>query len=154
MHYWELFQESTITTGLEGKTKDALLREMTDLLVEAKALTKKEGSKAFDLLKKREQAGSTGVGRGVAVPHVKVSGLKTVAAGLGVHRAGIDYRSIDGEAVHLVFCIVRPDQDSDEHLKFLQWVSRLARHQDFRQFAKRAKDEKELLALLKEMASV
>lgn len=154
MHYWELFQESTITTKLEAKTKDALLREMTDLLVEAKALTKKEGSKAFDLLKKREQVGSTGVGRGVAIPHVKLPGAKTVAAALGVHKTGIDYRSVDGETVHVVFCIVRPEQDADEHLKFLQWVSRLARHQDFRQFAKRAGDEKELLALLKEMSGV
>lgn len=154
MHYWELFQEATITTALQAKTKDAVLREMVDLLVEGKALGKKEGTKAFDLLKKREQVGSTGVGRGVAIPHVKLSGAKTVAAGLGIHKEGIDYRSVDGEAVHLVFCIVRPEQDADEHLKFLQWISRLSRHQDFRHFAKRAKDEKEILALLKEMSSV
>ena len=133
---------------------NALLREMVDLLVEAKALSKKEGAKAFELLKKREQVGSTGVGRGVAVPHVKMPGLKTVVAALGVHKTGLDYRSVDGEAVNLVFCVIRPEQDNDDHLKFLQWISRLARHQDFRQFAKRSKDEKELLALLKEMSAV
>lgn len=154
MHYWELFQESTLTTKLESKTKDALLREMTDLLVDAKTLTKKEGTKAFELLKKREQIGSTGIGRGIAFPHVKLPGAKTVAAALGVHKAGLDYRSIDGGAVHVVFCVIRPETDSDEHLKFLQWISRLTRHQDFREFAKRAKDEKELLALLKEMSAV
>ena len=153
MYYWELFREETIVWDLQSKTKDAVLREMLDALVDGKVLSRKEGTKVFDLLKKREQEGSTGIGSGVAIPHVKVPGAKSLCAAFGVHRTGVDYRSVDGEPVHLIFLVIRPVEDAEEHLRFLQWVSKLGRNADFRRFALRAKDASEILSLLKEMSS-
>lgn len=154
MHYWEIFQEEAIFLNLEGKKKEEVLKEIVDGLTEKKLLSKKEATKAYELLKKREQVGSTGIGNAVAIPHVKYPGLDRIVAAVGIHRAGIDYRSIDGHPVKLVVMIIRPEGDSEEHLKFLQWVSKLSRNADFRSFALNAKDEKEILALFKEMASL
>jgi len=153
MHYWELFREEVIVLDLQSKAKEAVLREMVDTLVEGEVLSRKEGTKAFELLKKREQAGSTGIGSGVAIPHVKVPGTKTFHAAFGIHRGGVEYRSIDGEPVHLIFLVLRPEEDAEEHLRFLQWIARLGRNADFRRFALRAKDAQEVLALLKEMSA-
>lgn len=153
MHYWELFEEKFVATKLQSKNKEVLLEELVEVLVAGKAINKKQASKALELLRKREQVGSTGIGSGVAIPHIKLPGLKTVCTAIGIHPEGVDYRSIDGGKVKLAFLILRPEEDHEEHLKLLQWIAKLGRNPDFRSFAIAAKNEAEIVSLLKEMSS-
>ena len=152
MSFAELFTEETIVHPLRAGDRDACFRELLDVLVSTERLTGKESARAFEAVLRREQVGSTGIGNGVAIPHVKLDGVKRLAAVLGVHSTGLDFRAIDGERVQIVFLVVRPADDQGEHLKFLQWVSRLGRNADFRRFLISARSPGEVVALLREMS--
>jgi nitrogen PTS system EIIA component len=149
--YWEHFDPSAVLLELQAKDRDGVLEELLGGLVAAKRLTRKEGEKAHALFRKREALGTTGIGGGVAIPHVRMPGLARVVAALGLSREGIDYRALDGAPVRAVFLIARPEAEEEDHLRFLRWASTLARHRDFLRFALAAKDAPELLALLREL---
>ncbi len=102
-------------------------------------------------LAEREALGSTGIGNGVAVPHVKTDAVTSPVLALGRSVAGIDWSSIDGRPVHVVFMIIVPIEATEHHLALLRWISSLARDADFRRFAKGAETAKELRELLLEM---
>lgn len=150
--FWEVFEPAHIVRDLRAVDREGVLAELVAALVSDGALTKREAERALELLRKREVLGSTGIGGGVAIPHVKVPGLRRIAAALGLSRAGIEYRSVDGAPVRIVFLVVRPAGEEEEHLRFLQWISGLARHRDLARFALAAGDVSEVVALLREFS--
>jgi nitrogen PTS system EIIA component len=152
MSFAALFDESTIVRDLRSEDRDGCFQELLDALVASRRLPKKEAAKALDAIRARERVGSTGIGGGVAIPHVKLEGVPTLAAALGIHRSGVDFRAIDGEAVQIVFFVVRPPDDAADHLRFLRWVSRLGRSRDFKKFVIAANSDVEVLSLLEEMS--
>ncbi|HET6202069.1 MAG TPA: PTS sugar transporter subunit IIA [Planctomycetota bacterium] len=149
--FWDLFDPCAVLLDLQAGDRDGVFAELLGALVAARRLTRKEGERALALFRKREELGTTGIGGGIAIPHVKIPGLARVAAALGLSRAGVDYRSVDGERVRAIFLIARPEAEEEEHLRFLRWVSGLARHRDFLRFALSAKSADELRALLQEL---
>jgi mannitol/fructose-specific phosphotransferase system IIA component (Ntr-type) len=154
MGFAELFTEDTVICGLRSASRDDCFQEMLGKLVEAKRLTAAESELALDAIRKREKVGTTGIGSGVAIPHVKLEGVKRIAAALAIHRDGVDFQAIDGAPVRVVFLVVRPAADDGEHLKFLQWVSRIGRNADFRRFIANATTPAEMLGLLHEMSGI
>jgi mannitol/fructose-specific phosphotransferase system IIA component (Ntr-type) len=107
----------------------------------------------------RETVATTGVGHNIAIPHVKLAGLEQAVASLCVHPAGVEWAAVDGEPVHVLFTVLRPDKagnlhDPERHLEMMRWVARLARERDFRQFALQVRTRTELVDLLKEMSKV
>jgi mannitol/fructose-specific phosphotransferase system IIA component (Ntr-type) len=159
MTHWKLFKAKACSTALCGANKEDVLREIVKNLVAAGAIDEALSTKAFNALVERERVATTGVGQNVAIPHVKLPGLTQTAAALSVHAAGVEWGSVDDEAVHVVFSVLRPDKpgdkhDPEQHLEMMRWISRLARTSDFRRFCLQAKSKSELVDLLREMASV
>lgn len=154
MSFAQLFRQENLVCGLKAADRDGCFVELLDALVANREITKSESAAALEAIRNREKIGSTGIGSGVAIPHVKLPGAKKLAATIGVHAEGVDFNAIDGEPVNVIFLIVRPADDSAEHLKFLQWVSRLARHADFRRFMARTRSTAEMMALMHEMSGV
>ena len=118
----------------------------------------KEGV-APETLAAREELGTTGIGMGVAIPHVKLKGLRSAVCSLSIHSDGLDWQAVDGAPVQILFTVLRPDQAGDEHdperhLEMMNWIARLAREGDFRSFAIRSKTKTDLVNLLKEMSVV
>lgn len=150
--FWEVFEPRCGSAELRAKDRNGALEELLSLLVAGERLSRKEGKKALELLRKREELGSTGIGGGVAIPHVKMEGLGSLAAAFGISRAGLDFRSVDGEPVRVVILVVRPETGSEEHLQFLRWVAQLVRHRDFLRFALACADPAEFVALLREFS--
>src|SRR5262245_23749156 len=111
-----LFTEKTVIPRLQGTAKHDILNEMVDCLVSAGALTSSKRETLIKALRDREKLGSTGVGGGVAIPHVKLDFLKTSMAAVGVAPQGIDYAAIDGEPVYIVFMLISPTDKATEHL--------------------------------------
>ncbi|MCA8978829.1 MAG: PTS sugar transporter subunit IIA, partial [Planctomycetes bacterium] len=114
---------------------------------------------AVEALVAREDLGSTGVGAGVAIPHVKLKGLDRVACSVSIHKEGLEWAAIDGEPVSIFFTVLRPERagdqhDPERHLEMMTWIAKLSRERDFRRFAGRAKTKTELVDLLKEMSAV
>lgn len=84
-----------------------------------------------DAVDERESIMSTGVGNGIAIPHAKVSGLKSAALFVGVLDKAIDYKSFDGIPVDLIFLVVGPNSTNSDHLKILSRLSRLLMNATF-----------------------
>ena len=88
---------------------------------------------------KREELGSTGIGRGVAVPHTKHPSVDRLVGTVAVSRQGVDFASLDGEVVHLFFLLVSPPDRPGDHLRALENISRQLRDDTFCRFLKQAK---------------
>lgn len=113
------------------RTKAEALRTLADLLARGDAsLTVAE---IEDVLVKREELQSTGVGSGVAIPHGSMDRLDRILGALLVCKSPIDFAAIDGEPVSILFAVVGPKRSTGEHLKTLARVSRLLRDDGFRQ---------------------
>jgi len=159
MEFWKLFKTKHCTTKLVAATKEAALEEITDLLIEAGALSAALRGETLKSLLEREKIGSTGVGSNVAVPHVKVRGLDRAIFSLAIHPAGLAWVAVDSQPVHVVFTVLRPEKsgdahDPERHLEILHWIARLSRDPDFRAFAMRVKTKAELVGLLEEKSAV
>jgi mannitol/fructose-specific phosphotransferase system IIA component (Ntr-type) len=159
MNFWKQFKPKSCSVHLKAGTKDEALAEVVDNLIHAEMLPPETREDAVSALLEREKLGSTGVGAGVAIPHVKLRGIERAACSLSVHPEGLFWNAIDGAPVHLLFAVLRPekagaDHDPERHLEMMRWIARLARDADFRRFALRVKTKTELVDLLKEMSAV
>lgn len=159
MTYWKLFKAKSCSVRLTSGTKEEVLAEILAGMVAGRSLEREFIESALEGLLERERLATTGVGQNVAIPHIKVEGLDSVAASLCVHPEGVEWNAIDGEPVQVFFTVLRPVEagprhDPDAHLEMMRWISRLGRERDFRSFALQARTRKELVDLLKEMSHV
>jgi mannitol/fructose-specific phosphotransferase system IIA component (Ntr-type) len=150
MSYSHLFKEKNIIEDLKSVEKKALLEELIDTAVERGLCPKNKKKAVLDSMLEREKLGSTGLGHGIAIPHVKIDGFQGQTSLLARSKSGVDFGAVDGEPVYIFFILVSPLLDAAEHLSILQWISRMARHQDFVSFVKNAKDAKEMLGIINE----
>ncbi|MBK7643499.1 MAG: PTS sugar transporter subunit IIA [Planctomycetes bacterium] len=159
MNFWKTFKPKSCSVHLQALSKEDALAEVVENLIGGESLPAGLKSEAVEALLARERLGSTGVGMGVAIPHVKLKGLERAACCLSVHTGGLEWHALDGAQVHLLFTVLRPDKpgenhDPQRHLEMMQWIARLAREPDFRRFALKVKTKTELVDLLKEMSTV
>jgi mannitol/fructose-specific phosphotransferase system IIA component (Ntr-type) len=159
MSFWKQFKSKACSVNLKASDKDPVLEELVDNLVRSELLEEDQREAALRALREREDLASTGVGMGVAIPHVKLPGLDQATCSLSVHKEGVEWSAIDGAPVNLFFCVLRPERagelhDPEQHVEMMAWIARVAREPDFRRFALAARTKKELLDLLKEMAAV
>lgn len=147
----KLIDDALIDPSLAATDKEATLRMLLARLVEAGRVDKKHLAAMSKRLLAREKLGSTGIGNGIAVPHVKAVEVRTTSIAVARLPEGMDYDAIDGRPVHGIFLIVAPQAAAEEHLQVLRWVSSLARSADFRRFLAHAAGEREIRELLTEM---
>lgn len=100
---------------------------LQDLSVRAGEITGLDTRTILDALMQRERLGSTGLGRGVAIPHVKLKGISAITMVFGRLQKPVDFDSHDGEPVDLVFLLLAPDDAGADHLKALARISRIVR---------------------------
>lgn len=159
MTFWKQFKPKSCNVNLKASDKEAALTEVVENLIKADMLEEGERENVLEALRQREELASTGVGMGVAIPHVKIPGLTKVVCNLSIHKEGLEWAAVDGAPVHILFAILRPDRAGDEHdpekhLEMMTWIAKLGREPDFRRFARAARTRTELVDLLKEMSAV
>lgn len=147
----ELIDNAIVISALEAREKEDALLEMLDRAVEQERVRPAHRKPLRDALFEREQNGSTGIGNGIAVPHVKAKQMSSFLLVVGRSVDGIPYQSVDGRDVQTVFLILAPADANEEHLQILRWVSTLARNADFRRFVQSAQTADEIRELLHEM---
>ena len=151
MTIMSFLDERAVTTDLKAhQSKEAVIQELVQLLVNAGAIKEKDVSRLVQILLKRESLGSTGIGQGVAIPHGKCDCVKDLVAAFGVCKTGIPFDSLDGEPVHLFFLLVAPEDSAGPHLKALARISRLLKDKHFRDTLRVAKDEHHLVKTLRD----
>lgn len=114
----------------ESKTKEDLLAEISELAVKSTILEGYEASQIYDLLKTREELGTTGIGKGIAIPHCSIEGLKDFTVGVIISEKGLDFDAIDNKPVNLIFFIVGPKERRNEHIQILSSISKLGKSTD------------------------
>jgi len=114
----------SILPDLSVPSRDLAIRTMVGSLAEAGAIPDAEQESIADAVIRREQLGSTGVGRGIAIPHTKHGAVERVVATMALSRQGIDFDSVDDKPVHLVFLLISPVDKPTDHLRALEAVSR------------------------------
>lgn len=125
------FRPSTIRIGLESEDKDELFEELVDILARSYPLDKAFPREAvLQGIQQREKKMSTGIAKGVAVPHATITGLDGLHGVLGVSRKGIDYEALDGEPVYLVFLLVSPPSETELHLQVLRQIALILQDHD------------------------
>lgn len=146
MELKDLIKESTIKLQLDAKDKNSVLDEMIKLLVDDDVVTDKNKFKE-DILA-REELSNTGIGFEIAIPHAKSKAVKEARIAIGITNNGIDYGSIDGQDIKMIFMIAVSEDQSDLHLKALANLSRKLMHDEFRKSILSAKTEKEIIDML------
>ena len=146
-----LVDSATMLAEVKAKTKEAALKELLQAAQDAGVFAKKVGAALGKRLSEREAIGSTGLGNGVAVPHVKHEGIERSSLVLARTKVGIEWQAIDGRPVHIMFLVVSPSEDPEAHLQCLRWISTLTRSSDFRRFLLDAKDAQQMRELLREL---
>ena len=119
----EIFDPRSIKLDFNGKTKETVLTELVDSI----AAFHPECGKAelFDAVMAREKKMSTGIGNGIAIPHVFYGGITGMDGALGVIKQGIDYGALDDKPVHVIFLLVINRQAEEYHLRILNLISKL-----------------------------
>jgi len=148
MKLTDLLHPDAINVDLKSSNKDDALNELVDLLTSSGGMKKSEKSHILKKLKEREALGSTGIGKGVGIPHAKSSSVKKMLAAFGVSKKGIDFRSLDGEPTYLFFLLVAPGQTPGPHLKALAKISRLLDDKFIRERLRSAKTSTDVMDVL------
>lgn len=118
-----------IKCGLEAEDKEAAFEEMVDIFCRTSKLNIRE--EILKALNEREERMSTGIQKGIAIPHGKTIAVDKVFGVLGVSKKGIDYDALDGKPVYLILMILAPPVEAEEHLHLLQRMANLLRNPDF-----------------------
>jgi PTS system fructose-specific IIA component/PTS system nitrogen regulatory IIA component len=150
MKFADFIRVQAIKADLEAEDKEGSIRELVAGLVASKDISAEEQESIVKAILKREELGSTGIGRGVAVPHTKHPSVDRLIGTVGVSAEGVDFNSLDGEKVQLFFLLVSPPDRPGDHLRALENISRQLRDDTFCRFLKRAKSAEDVQQLLEE----
>ncbi|HAM39416.1 MAG TPA: PTS fructose transporter subunit IIA [Elusimicrobia bacterium] len=148
MKILDFLSENLVITDLKGRTKKEVINELIDVLAKRKLV--KNIDKTAESIMRRESTGSTGIGQGVAIPHAKSEEVSKIVASLGISKTGIDFDSLDGEPVYIVFLMIAPPESISEHLQAIAKISRLLKDKFFRQSLRDAQSTNEVIKIIKE----
>jgi PTS system nitrogen regulatory IIA component len=139
-----------IVPDLQVETKEQAIRGLVASLKEAGVVSEADEDGIVAAIMKREELGSTGIGRGVAVPHTKHPNVSRLIATVAICHDGVDFASLDGDAVHILFLLVSPPDKPGDHLRGLENISRHLRSETFCNFLRQARTRDEIWELLRE----
>ncbi len=127
MELREFFSEDAVKLDLVGSTKDEVIKEMIALL----GLDEKNEAMLFKMLKRRENLGSTGIGRGIAIPHCRSLVVNKLRVAFGRKKDGLDFKAIDEKPVNFFFLIVAPPLEvSNQYLPVLGKIAQFSKESD------------------------
>jgi nitrogen PTS system EIIA component len=147
MELREFFSEGVVKLDLEGSTKDEVLKELIGVL----GLDEKSEGILYKMLKRRENLGSTGIGKGIAIPHCRSLVVNKLRVAFGRKTNGLDFRAIDEQPVYNIFLIVAPPLEvSNQYLPVLGKIAQFSKEADVTGRLREIQSPGEFLALLEE----
>lgn len=150
MKFSDFVSTKSISADLNSADKESVVAELVDSLLEAGDIKAADRDDIIKAIMKREELGSTGIGRGIAVPHTKHPSVNKLVGTVGVSSSGVEFESLDGEKVQLFFLLVSPPDRPGDHLRALENISRQLRDETFCRFLKKSKNADDIVQLLEE----
>ncbi|NQV28449.1 MAG: PTS sugar transporter subunit IIA [Rhodopirellula sp.] len=149
----EFVISEAIVPDLQAASKEDAIRAMVTSLKNSGAIPEADEEGIISAILKREELGSTGIGNGVAVPHTKHPSVDRLVATVALSKSGVDFASLDGEDVFILFLLVSPPDRPGDHLRGLENISRHLRDQTFCSFLRQSSTQQDIIDLLDEADS-
>jgi mannitol/fructose-specific phosphotransferase system IIA component (Ntr-type) len=147
MRLSDFLDPTAVSLTLRGQTKEEIRDELVALL----RLDERSMETLARLIRRREALGSTGVGRGIAIPHCRSLAVNRLRLAFGLHTEGVDYDAIDGKPVHVFFLIVAPPVEvANQYLQVLGRIAQFAQQPDVAARLRTLTSPDQLFALLDE----
>lgn len=150
MKFCNFVKSEAIKVDLDATTKEGVIRELVNSLIATGMLTAEQEEPIIQAIMKREELGSTGIGRGIAVPHTKHVSVAQPVGTVGISRSGVDFQSLDGEKVQLFFLLISPPDRPGDHLRALENISKQLQDDTFCRFLKQSKTANDVRQILEE----
>jgi len=150
MKLTQLILEGAIVPRLVARERDAVIGELIDALIASGAAQASLREELINRVLDRERRGSTGFGKGVAVPHVKHRSVTRMTAAIGLSPLGIDFNSLDKHPVYSVFLLLSPEDRPEDHLQAMEVIFKNLSKDTFRRLLRQAGTVEELQTLLEE----
>ncbi len=150
MKFSDFIVKDAITPELAEHERDGVLKELVTALASAGALPKTAVEEVVSALIKREKNGSTGFGKGVAVPHVKHAKVKKMVGTIGRSVAGIDFAALDHQPVYSVVLLLSPENQPQQHLQAMNIIFTNLQKDTFRKFMRQSATQQAIAELLDE----
>lgn len=144
----EFVVREAIVPALTATTKEGVIREMVQHLQAAGQCTACDTEEVVRAILRREQLGSTGIGRHIAIPHTKHGAVNRLVGTLALSREGVPFESIDGQPVHVLVLLISPQDRPGDHLRALENVVRSMRDDNFVQNLRQAQSVEDIWKLL------
>jgi PTS system nitrogen regulatory IIA component len=144
----EFVVHDAIVADLQASTKEGVIREMVQSLKTAGLFPTCEAEEIVRSVMRREQLGSTGIGRTIAIPHAKHTGAEKLIGTVALSRGGVPFDSIDGQNVHVVVLLISPQDQPGNHLRALESVVRSMRNDQFVQDLRQSQTRDEVWQVL------
>ena len=144
----DLISPEIIKVPLSADNKPAVIRELVQILKDAGKID--DNNVILEAIHKREDLGSTGLERGIAVPHAKTDSISSLTISIGISPGGIDFNSLDGKLSQLFFLMLAPPDQSGPHIEALAEIAKLSRSSAFISTLISAKSPQEVVDLFRE----
>jgi PTS system nitrogen regulatory IIA component len=142
--------QDAIIAQLGDSGRDAVIEELVQSLGEHKKMKAADIKALAKSVIKRENEASTGIGKGVAVPHVKHKSIKEPVAVVGCSQEGIGFASLDKQPVYSVFLLLSPASNPDKHLQAMETIFKNLQKDDFRRFLRQAATTEAIVEAIKD----
>jgi mannitol/fructose-specific phosphotransferase system IIA component (Ntr-type) len=151
MRMTDFVVREAVIPELKASTKEGVIREMVASLAAAGYFKGTETEDIVRAVLKRELLGSTGIGRGVAIPHTKHASVERLVGTVALSKPGVNFDSLDGEPVHVFVLLISPQDRPGDHLRALENVSRSLREDGFVRSLRQAPSREAVWDLLGEL---
>jgi fructose-specific phosphotransferase system IIA component len=142
----EVLTEALVRIPLQNFEKQGIIEELINVMDHEHKI--QDHNKVLQAVLEREKMMSTGIGNGVAIPHGKSQGVEELAVALGITSQEVNFDSLDGKPVRIVFLLVGPEKASSTHIKMLSRISRLLNQAAFRQKLIQAQSSADVMAII------
>ena len=143
MKFIDNIDPGNIKLGLEGQRKDEVIEELVELLVESCNVS--DSDTILNAVLSREREGSTGLEKGVAIPHAKSDAVNKLCIAIGISKDGIDFEALDGKPSQLFFLMVAPTGESGPHIQAIAKIVKMIKIDRFRSKLLKAKQPQEVI---------
>ena len=144
----EFLRPELIRVDLEAEDKWDAISQLVDLMVAAKTLKQEHRQAIIDVVFDRERSMSTGMERGIAIPHANSSLIEDVVGAIGITRTGIPFESLDSQPAQIIVLMVIPKDKFQQHVRTLAGIARLFNHDEMTRELRQAKDPKSAMAII------
>ena len=150
MNLCDFMVADAIIPDLTGETRDEVIRELIASLAAAGCIKAKDKEEIARQLIDREKQGSTGIGKGISVPHIKHPSVSKIVGTIGCSRKGVDFASLDKAPVYSVLLLLSPPNNPDRHLEAMESLFAHLQRDMFRKFLRQAGTKQAVIDLLHE----